>query len=151
MTEVMGKDGDGHILTVVAAALTDSAGQVLLQRRPAGKAMAGLWEFPGGKLEAGETPEVALARELAEELGIVVAPGDLVPLTFASHPLGDRHLLLLLYRCTTWAREPQPLDADALLWRRPDDMADLPMPPADLPLVAFLRGLPEKTSNIGAM
>ncbi len=140
MTEVMGKDGDGHILVVVAAALTDGAGQVLLQRRPAGKAMAGLWEFPGGKLETGETPEIALARELAEELDIVVAPGDLVPLTFASHPLADRHLLLLLYRCTVWGGEPRPLDADALLWRRPDDMADLPMPPADLPLVAFLCG-----------
>lgn len=140
MTEATGKQGDGHILTVVAAALTDAAGRVLVQRRSAGKALAGLWEFPGGKCEPGEAPEVALARELAEELGICVAPGDLVPLTFASHPLADRHLLLLLYRCTHWVGEPHPLDADALLWRRPDDMADLPMPPADLPLAAFLRG-----------
>jgi 8-oxo-dGTP diphosphatase len=140
MTEVVGKEAGGHILAVVAAALTDTSGRVLVQRRPPGKAMAGLWEFPGGKLETGETPERALARELGEELGIVVAPDDLVPLTFASQPLADRHLLLLLYRCTAWIGEPQPLDADALLWRHPDDMADLPMPPADLPLVAFLCG-----------
>lgn len=136
MAEASGKDGD--ILAVVAVALTDGVGRVLVQRRPAGKFMAGLWEFPGGKLEPGEAPEAALVRELAEELGIVVAPDDLAPLTFASQPLVDRHLLLLLYRCTRWAGEPRPLDADALLWRRPDEMADLPMPPADLPLVAFL-------------
>ncbi|MFA5963938.1 MAG: (deoxy)nucleoside triphosphate pyrophosphohydrolase [Sphingomonas sp.] len=138
MAEASGKDGD--ILAVVAVALTDGVGRVLVQRRPAGKFMAGLWEFPGGKLEPGEAPEAALVRELAEELGIVVAPDDLAPLTFASQPLVDRHLLLLLYRCTRWAGEPRPLDADALLWRRPDEMADLPMPPADLPLVAFLMG-----------
>lgn len=138
MTEASGKDG--HLLAVVAVALTDAEGRVLVQRRPVGKFMAGLWEFPGGKLEPGEAPEAALVRELAEELGIDVAPGDLAPLTFASQPLADRHLLLLLYRCTRWTGEPRPLDADALLWRRPDEMADLPMPPADLPLVAFLMG-----------
>jgi 8-oxo-dGTP diphosphatase len=138
MTEATGKDD--HILVVVAVALTDGVGRVLVQRRPSGKFMAGLWEFPGGKLEAGEAPEIALVRELGEELGIVVAADDLMPLTFASQPLADRHLLLLLYRCTRWTGEPKPLDADALLWRRPDDMGDLSMPPADLPLVAFLRG-----------
>lgn len=138
MTEASGKDG--HLLAVVAVALTDAEGRVLVQRRPVGKFMAGLWEFPGGKIEPGEAPEDALVRELAEELGIDVAPGDLAPLTFASQPLADRHLLLLLYRCTRWTGEPRPLDADALLWRRPDEMADLPMPPADLPLVAFLMG-----------
>lgn len=138
MTEASGKDG--HLLAVVAVALTDAEGRVLVQRRPVGKFMAGLWEFPGGKLEPGEAPEAALVRELAEELGIDVAAGDLAPLTFASQPLADRHLLLLLYRCTRWTGEPRPLDADALLWRRPDEMADLPMPPADLPLVAFLMG-----------
>ncbi|CAN5590010.1 (deoxy)nucleoside triphosphate pyrophosphohydrolase [soil metagenome] len=138
MTEATGKDG--HILVVVAVALIDRLGRVLIQRRATGKSMAGLWEFPGGKLEAGETPEVALARELGEELGIAVAPGDLAPLAFASQPLADRHMLLLLYRCTCWTGEPAPLDADALLWRRPDDLADLSMLPADMPLVAFLKG-----------
>jgi len=140
MTDVPGKDTDGQILVVVAAALADAAGRVLVQRRPAGKAMAGLWEFPGGKVERGETPEAALARELGEELGIFVAPGDLAPLTFASQRVGDRHMLLLLYRCTRWAGAPRALDADLLLWRTPDDMEDLPMPPADLPLLAFLKG-----------
>lgn len=138
MTDAAGKEGGGQILVVVAAALTDDAGRVLVQRRPLGKAMAGLWEFPGGKVERGETPEAALARELGEELGIFVAPGDLAPLTFASQRLADRHMLLLLYRCTRWAGSPRALDADMLLWRTPDDMADLPMPPADLPLLAFL-------------
>ena len=139
MTATSGKDADGQILVVVAAALIDAVGRVLVQRRPAGKAMAGLWEFPGGKVERGETPETALARELGEELGIFVAPGDLAPSTFASQRVADRHMLLLLYRCTRWAGVPRALDADLLLWRRPDDMEDLPMPPADLPLVAFLR------------
>jgi 8-oxo-dGTP diphosphatase len=138
MTDAPGKDADGQMLVVVAAALTDAAGRVLVQRRPAGKAMAGLWEFPGGKVERGETPEAALARELGEELGIFVAPADLAALTFASQRLADRHMLLLLYRCTRWAGSPRALDADLLLWRRPDDMDDLPMPPADLPLLAFL-------------
>jgi 8-oxo-dGTP diphosphatase len=139
MTDAPGKDADGQILVVVAAALADAAGRVLVQRRPIGKAMAGLWEFPGGKVERGETPEAALARELGEELGIFVAPGDLAPLTFASQRVGDRHMLLLLYRCTRWAGAPRALDADLLLWRAPDDMEDLPMPPADLPLLAFLK------------
>ncbi|MDB5711978.1 MAG: pyrophosphohydrolase [Sphingomonas bacterium] len=139
MTDAPGKDADRQILVVVAAALTDAAGRVLVQRRPVGKAMAGLWEFPGGKVESGETPEGALARELGEEFGIFVAPGDLAPLTFASQRLADRHMLLLLYRCTRWAGVARALDADLLLWRRPDDMDDLPMPPADLPLVSFLK------------
>jgi len=140
MNETPGKDAIGQPLVVVAAALTDDAGRVLVQRRPAGKAMAGLWEFPGGKVEQSETPEAALARELGEELGIFVAPADLAALTFASQRLADRHMLLLLYRCTRWAGSPRALDADLLLWRRPDDMGDLPMPPADLPLLAFLKG-----------
>jgi 8-oxo-dGTP diphosphatase len=140
MTDAPGKDADRQILVVVAAALTDAAGRVLVQRRPVGKAMAGLWEFPGGKVESGETPEGALARELGEELGIFVAPADLAPLTFASQRLADRHMLLLLYRCTRWAGAPRALDADLLLWRTPGDMEDLPMPPADLPLLAFLKG-----------
>jgi len=138
MTEKSDENGSRQMLLVVAVALTEQAGRVLVQRRPAGKALAGLWEFPGGKVEVGETPEAALIRELAEELGIVVKSGDLTPLTFTSHPLADRTLLLLLYRCTHWLGEPQPLDADGFQWCRPDEMAELAMPPADLPLVAFL-------------
>ena len=125
-------------LLVVAAALTDGAGRILLQQRPPGKAMAGLWEFPGGKIEPGETPDAALVRELAEELGIVVAPADLAAVTFASAAIGDRVLLLLLYRCTRWRGEPVALEASALRWCLPSTMATLPMPPADVPLVAAL-------------
>src|SRR5690242_20130668 len=103
-------------MIVVAAALADEAGRVLLQQRAPGRAMAGLWEFPGGKVDAGELPEAALVRELGEELGIAVAAADLVPAAFASAPLGDRHMLLLLYLCRHWQGEPRPLDASALRW-----------------------------------
>ena len=127
------------ILFVVAAALVDPTGRVLVQRRPPGKQLAGLWEFPGGKVEPGERPETALVRELAEELGIVVAPGDLMPLTFASEPLGDRHLLLLLYLCREWSGEPRPLDATAIAWHVPAGLGGLAMPPADLPFIAALQ------------
>jgi 8-oxo-dGTP diphosphatase len=126
------------ILPVVAAALIDAEGRILMQRRPAGKAHAGLWEFPGGKIEPGETPEQALARELEEELGIAVTVADLAPLAFASVPAGARTLLLLLYVCERWGGAPQPLEADALTWRFPAALRDLAMPPADLPLVAAL-------------
>jgi 8-oxo-dGTP diphosphatase len=126
------------LFPVVAAALIDGAGRVLVQQRPAGKAMAGLWEFPGGKVEPGEAPEAALARELMEELGIAVLPADLEPLSFASEPLDGRHLLLLLYLARRWTGEPLPLDAAALRWAAPSELADLPMPPADRPLVAAL-------------
>ena len=125
-------------LFVVAAALVDRAGRVLVQQRPAGKQLAGLWEFPGGKVEPGETPEDALVRELAEELGIAVAVEALHPLTFASEPLADRHLLLLLYLCRDWTGEPQALDAAALAWHAPSALYDLAMPPADLPFIAIL-------------
>lgn len=125
-------------LFVVAVALIDQAGRVLVQQRPTGKQMAGLWEFPGGKVEAGETPEVALVREVAEELGITVAGGALLPLTFASEPLADRHLLLLLYVCRDWSGEPQALDAAALAWHAPSDLRGLAMPPADVPFIAIL-------------
>lgn len=125
-------------LFVVAAALVDAAGRVLVQQRPAGKQMAGLWEFPGGKVEPGETPEAALVRELAEELGITVADDALVPLTFASEPLADRHLLLLLYVCRDWAGEPQALDAAALAWHSPSGLRALAMPPAEVPFIALL-------------
>lgn len=129
------------ILFVVAAALTNDKGEILLQKRPMGAQMAGLWEFPGGKVDIGESPEAALVRELAEELGIIVAAQDLVPETFASEPLGDRNLLLLLYRCTTWLGAPSAIYASEIQWTLPQDMADLPMPPADYPLVHKLQGL----------
>jgi 8-oxo-dGTP diphosphatase len=130
-------------MTVVAAALADREGRVLLQRRAPGRAMAGLWEFPGGKVDEGELPEAALARELGEELGIQVDASDLMPACFASAPLGARHMILLLYLCRRWRGEPQPLDATALRWERPEGMRGLPMPPADAPLVELLETLLE--------
>jgi 8-oxo-dGTP diphosphatase len=128
-------------LLVVAAALADGDGRILLQQRPEGKAMAGLWEFPGGKVEDGERPEAALARELREELGIALDPARLVPACFASAPLGERHLILLLYICRAWDGEPRPLHATALQWARTADMRSLPMPPADEPLIGLLEAL----------
>ena len=126
------------MLFVVAAALTNQDGEILLQKRPEGRQMAGLWEFPGGKVDVGESPESALVRELQEELGIDVLAENLVPITFASEPLGDRNLLLLLYRCATWLGEPVALDSPELRWLLPANMDRLPMPPADVPLVRAL-------------
>jgi 8-oxo-dGTP diphosphatase len=125
-------------MTVVAAALVDSDRRILLQQRAPDRAMAGLWEFPGGKVETGEYPELALARELEEELGLAIDPESLIPACFASAPLGDRHMILLLYVCRDWEGEPQPLDASALIWRRPGEMRAEEMPPADRPLIALL-------------
>ncbi len=136
-------------MIVVAAALVDDAGGVLVQRRAPGRAMAGLWEFPGGKVEPGERPEEALARELAEELGIAVDEAALTPACFASAPLGERHMILLLYICRAWRGDPRPLDASALQWVRPADMRALAMPPADEPLIGLLETLlapPTRTS-----
>jgi 8-oxo-dGTP diphosphatase len=126
---------------VVAAALIGDDGRILLQRRAAGRAMAGLWEFPGGKVEPGERPEAALARELAEELGIEVDEKALVPGPFASADNGGRHMLLLLYLCRSWRGTAEALDADALRWTAVEDMTALAMPPADVPLVAMLEKL----------
>lgn len=126
------------MLIVVAAALVDGEGRILLQQRPVGRQMAGLWEFPGGKVESGELPEAALVRELREELGIEVEPAALSPACFASAPLGGRHLLLLLYLCRRWSGEPQPLDSTGLEWLRPSEMRASEMPPADRPLIALL-------------
>ncbi len=126
------------MLFVVAAALTNQAGEILLQKRPEGKQMAGLWEFPGGKAEPSESPESALVRELREELGIEVSALDLLPITFVSEPLGAPQLVLLLYRCTQWQGEPAALDSPELRWLRPSDMHQLQMPPADVPLVLAL-------------
>ena len=123
---------------MVAVALVDGEGRVLLQQRAAGRSMAGLWEFPGGKVEPGERPEHALVRELEEELGIQVDPLSLCPAAFASADNGGRPMLLLLYLCRQWRGEPRALDAAALAWLRPGDMAALPMPPADEPFIPLL-------------
>jgi 8-oxo-dGTP diphosphatase len=129
------------LLPVVAVALVDGDGRVLVQQRPQGTAMAGLWEFPGGKIEPGEVPEAALIRELREELGIDVEAACLAPATFASAPLGDRHLLLLLFACRKWVGQPQALHASALRWLRPIEMHGLAMPPADRPLIGLIEAL----------
>ena len=128
-------------LAVVAAALVDRDGRLLVQKRPDGLPMAGLWEFPGGKIDPGETPEQALIRELAEELGIDVEQACLAPACFASHMLGDRHLLLLLYVCRKWRGTPLARHASALRWVRPVDLYGLAMPPADKPLIGLLEAL----------
>jgi 8-oxo-dGTP diphosphatase len=128
-------------LIVVAAALVDRDGRLLVQQRPEGLSMAGLWEFPGGKIEPGETPEQALVRELAEELAIDVEQACLAPACFASDMLGDRHLLLLLYVCRKWRGTPTPQHASALRWARPVELHGLAMPPADKPLIGLLEAL----------
>lgn len=129
------------ILLVAAVALVDADGRVLLARRPAGKAMAGLWEFPGGKVEAGETPEEALVRELAEELGIDTRSSCLAPLTFASHRYEDFHLLMPLYVCRVWKGFVTPQEGQEVAWVRAADLDKYPMPPADIPLIPYLRDL----------
>jgi 8-oxo-dGTP diphosphatase len=129
------------LVLVVACALVDADGRVLVAQRPEGKALAGLWEFPGGKLMAGETPEAALVRELEEELGVVTEPPCLAPLTFASHAYPTFHLLMPLYVCRVWQGDPQSREAQALRWVRPRTLRDLPMPAADLPLIPFLEDL----------
>lgn len=136
----MSKEASG-LLLVVAVALVDGTGRVLVQQRPPGKPMAGLWEFPGGKVERGEVPEAALVRELTEELGIEVPTEALVPIAFASEGLGGRHLLLLLYVARQWEGTPEPRHASALDWVRPAEMRALAMPPADVPLVDALERL----------
>jgi 8-oxo-dGTP diphosphatase len=130
------------LLLVVAAALVDGDGRVLLAQRPPGKAMAGLWEFPGGKVQAGETPEAALVRELHEELGIEIRQSCLAPLTFASHSYDGFHLLMPLYVCRVWEGAPIAREHQALTWVAPDCLTSYPMPPADVPLVACLRDGP---------
>lgn len=123
------------LLLVVAAALVDQDGRVLIAQRPEGKALAGLWEFPGGKLDAGERPEAALIRELKEELGIDVKEPCLAPLTFASHAYEDFHLLMPLYVCRRWEGFVQSREGQALKWVRARQLRDYPMPPADEPLI----------------
>ena len=127
------------VVLVAAVALIDPDGRVLIAKRPEGKAMAGLWEFPGGKIRPHETPEAALIRELKEELGIDVTESCLAPFTFASHAYDGFHLLMPLYVCRKWGGTPQPLEHQELKWVRPAKLADYPMPPADKPLIAMLR------------
>jgi len=127
------------VVLVSAVALIDKDGRILLAQRPAGKSMAGLWEFPGGKVEPGETPEHALIRELEEELGIDTWESCLAPLTFASHGYDDFHLLMPLFACRKWNGIPQPKEAQALKWVAVGDLRRYPMPPADIPLIPILR------------
>ncbi len=135
-------DATGARLVLVAAcALIDPDGRVLIAQRPPGKAMAGLWEFPGGKIEPGESPEAALIRELKEELGITVKEPCLAPFTFASHRYPDFHLLMPLYVCRRWDGTVTPSEHSAVKWVRPLELAQYPMPPADLPLIPMLRDL----------
>jgi 8-oxo-dGTP diphosphatase len=126
------------ILLVVACALVDADRRVLIAQRPEGKAMAGLWEFPGGKVELGETPEAALIRELEEELGVATQTACLAPLSFASHSYENFHLLMPLYVCRKWQGMPEPREHVALKWVRPQALRDYAMPPADEPLIAAL-------------
>jgi len=127
------------IVLVSAVALIDADGRVLLAQRPEGKSMAGLWEFPGGKVEPGETPEAALIRELKEELGIDTWQSCLAPLTFASHAYPEFHLLMPLFACRRWQGAATPREGQTLAWVRPAALRDYPMPPADLPLIPVLR------------
>ena len=129
------------IILVAACALVDADGRVLIAERPPGKAMAGLWEFPGGKVEAGERPEDTLIRELSEELGITVREACLAPLTFASHGYPDFHLLMPLYVCRKWEGEVSAKVHTRLAWVRPNKLRDYAMPPADEPLVSHLMAL----------
>jgi len=130
-----------EILLVAACALVDPDGRVLIAQRPAGKTMAGLWEFPGGKVEAGERPEDTLIRELEEELGIVVDAQCLAPLTFASHSYPEFHVLMPLYICRRWNGTVVPREGQRLIWVRPRELRNYPMPPADEPLISHLMNL----------
>jgi 8-oxo-dGTP diphosphatase len=136
-----GRGGGLPVVLVSAVALVDADGRVLLAQRPAGKPMAGLWEFPGGKVDPGETPETALIRELGEELGIDVTASCLAPFTFASHSYPDFHLLMPLYICRKWSGIPAAREGQRFAWVRPARLGDYPMPPADEPLIAMLRDL----------
>lgn len=132
---------DRPVVLVAAVALIDADGRVLIAQRPEGKAMAGLWEFPGGKVQQGETPEAALIRELREELAIDTQESCLAPFTFASHAYDDFHLLMPLYLCRQWHGTAKPLEGQALKWVWANTLRDYPMPPADRPLIAMLRDL----------
>lgn len=130
-----------NLVLVSAVALIDIDGRILLAQRPAGKSMAGLWEFPGGKVEKGETPEAALIRELEEEIGVSTWKSCLAPLTFASHAYEDFHLLMPLFACRKWEGTPRPKEGQTLEWARVSELRNYPMPPADIPLIAMLRDM----------
>ncbi|MGD9881924.1 MAG: 8-oxo-dGTP diphosphatase MutT [Reyranella sp.] len=133
--------GERPLVLVAAVALIDADGRVLIAQRPVGKSMAGLWEFPGGKVDAGETPEQALVRELHEELGIETATSCLAPIAFASHGYETFHLLMPVFACRKWLGIPQSREGQALRWVKPMELSRYPMPPADVPLVGLLRDL----------
>jgi 8-oxo-dGTP diphosphatase len=133
--------GELKIVLVAAVALVDPDGRVLLAQRPPGKHLAGMWEFPGGKVHAGESPEAALIRELAEELDIQTDAKCLAPFTFASHAYEDFHLLMPLYVCRVWQGIARPMEGQTLAWVRPAQLGDYEMPPADIPLIAMLKDL----------
>jgi 8-oxo-dGTP diphosphatase len=133
--------GAPPLLLVAACVLLDGEGRILIAKRPQGRSLAGLWEFPGGKVEQGESPEHALVRELAEELGIDIAAADLAPLTFASHTYPDFHLLMPLFLCTRWRGEATPHEGQELAWVKPAELGSYAMPPADEPLKALLPAL----------
>jgi 8-oxo-dGTP diphosphatase len=134
----MSMDNIRPLLLVAACVLLDGEGRILIAKRPEGRSLAGLWEFPGGKVEPGESPEHALIRELAEELGIGIAAADLAPLTFASHDYPDFHLLMPLFHCRRWRGEVAPHEGQELLWVKPAELVSYAMPPADEPLKALL-------------
>jgi 8-oxo-dGTP diphosphatase len=134
----MSMDDIRPLLLVAACVLLDGEGRILIAKRPEGRSLAGLWEFPGGKVEPGESPEHALIRELAEELGIGIAAADLAPLTFASHDYPDFHLLMPLFHCRRWRGEVAPHEGQELLWVKPAELVSYAMPPADEPLKALL-------------
>ena len=133
--------GNRPLLLVAAVALVDGDGRVLVAQRPPGKSMAGLWEFPGGKIDGGETPEQALVRELREEIGLETVASCLAPIAFASHAYETFHLLMPLFACRKWTGIPHPREGQTLKWVRPADLAAYPMPPADRPLIGILRDL----------
>ena len=141
MPQYSGSERLVRFVLVVAAALIDADGRVLLAQRPKGKALAGLWEFPGGKMDAGEGPEDALIRELWEELGITVKADCLAPLTFASHAYETFHLLMPLYVCRRWDGAVTPQEGQRVTWVRPNRLKEYPMPPADVPLISHLATL----------
>lgn len=137
--EVRKSNPGAPVVLVAAVALIDVDGRVLIAKRPEGKAMAGLWEFPGGKVDDGETPEAAVIRELKEELAIDITESCLAPLAFASHGYEDFHLLMPLFACRVWQGQPAPQEGQELKWVHPPRLGDFPMPPADIPLVALIQ------------